>query len=476
MAESEAVREVLPETAKLQALAESMTRERVFIGRCDSYDPAAIAGVIRRGLDALGAEIPSGRITIKPNVVFAHHIHARHCYTRPEFMEGLLEVIGPGRERTVNIVEKSGAGAPTARMFARAGYRRLRRPGVRLHAAEEEPKVAIPVPGGKVHQKLHVHPDLVDHDFLIFTPKLKTNVLADGMTAALKLNIGSVDDRERMHGHDWRLDEKIVDILGIVHPQLIVTDAIEMAAGGNQMTERGYHLGAIIMATNPVAHDIVAASILGHDPAGIGHLQAAWRRGYRPRALTEVEVVGDTTVAELRQRVAGFDLGVYRIDQFPAVAAARGYPVNIRFVRGDPFCPGGCHGIFLDWLFMLLDRQPHKLKQIPPLTVVLSRTDEEITADRVLLLGNCAARSPHVRARQVKRIGGCPPSHRTIILWMAIHYGVLAPFFRPELIVDSYGYGTYARLKGAVVNAWWHWRHPGWTPPHRPTAGVHVPS
>ncbi len=451
--------EVMSSVALSDSGANSPKPERVFIGRCETYDPGAIAAVIRRGLTALGVEIPAGRITIKPNVVFAHHVHARHCYTRPEFLAGLLSVLAPGRGRTVDIVEKSGAGAPTARMFARAGYRRLRQPAVHLHAMEEEPKVAVPVPGGKVHQVVHVYPALVDHDFLIFTPKLKTNVLADGMTAALKLNIGSVDDRERLHGHDWRLDEKIVDILGVVHPELVVTDAIEMAAGGNQMTERGYPLGAIIMATNPVAHDIVVARILGHDPERIGHLRAAWQRGYRPRAWSEIEVVGDATVEELAARVAGFDLGVFRIDQFPAMAAAKGYPVKLKFVRGEPFCPGGCHGIFLDWLFMLLDRQPEKLRRLPPLTVVLSHTQEEIVADRVLLVGNCAARSPHIRARQQKRIGGCPPSHRTIILWMAIHYGVLAPFFRPELIVDSYGYGTYARIKGSIVNAWWHWRH-----------------
>jgi hypothetical protein len=33
------------------------------------------------------------------------------------------------------------------------------------------------------------------------------------LTAALKLNIGILSERQRMRGHNYRLDEKIADLL-----------------------------------------------------------------------------------------------------------------------------------------------------------------------------------------------------------------------------------------------------------------------
>jgi uncharacterized protein (DUF362 family) len=60
---------------------------------------------------------------------------------------------------------------------------------------------------------------------------------------ALSNNIGAIDGRERLFHHDRDLHVKIVDLLEAANPDLIVTDGIRMAFGGNQMTEGGADVG-----------------------------------------------------------------------------------------------------------------------------------------------------------------------------------------------------------------------------------------
>lgn len=147
-----------------------------------------------------------------------------------------------GRDKII-VTEKCGAGIPTSRMFRRAGYYRLRKKHrLKLLPIEEAPKKAIELKKGVVHKKIRPARAIVDNDFLVYAPKLKTNSLTQGLTAATKLNIGILLERERMWNHNYNLDEKIVDLLEIGYPDFIATDAIEVSHGGNHLTQHGRHL------------------------------------------------------------------------------------------------------------------------------------------------------------------------------------------------------------------------------------------
>lgn len=401
---------------------------KVCLMRCPDYHPEHVIKAIAEGLKLLDVAI-QGKVVIKPNLVFAHAEKAPSAYTRPEVVSGLLETIKDKEVTEITIVEKSGVGVSTHVMFNRAGYRILtERYGVRLCPMEEEEKVEVPLKKGKVHQSLRLSRKMVEANTLIFMPKLKSNVLSHGMTAALKLNIGSLDDLERMWHHDHLLDEKIVDILEAAHPRLVVTDAIEIAIGGNQMTEHRHSLGLIIVADNPLAHDFVAAQLLNLNPSQIGHLQVAIQRGYTPAALTEIEILGDYPVEEIMAKTSGLSTGMIRVEDFDS-------PLDIH--SGTPYCTGGCHGIFLDWLYMLKDRSPQRLDRLPEIPVIIGRTEEVIHASRILVIGDCAESSPHLHGKKL-RITGCPPTHRDLMLKMGLKTRVLAPFVRADMIWDAY--------------------------------------
>jgi uncharacterized protein (DUF362 family) len=417
-------------------------KRKVILRRAPAYDPAAIEKIIREGIEdfGLGGRL-KGKVTIKPNVVFAHPKVAPSAFTRPEFIDGLVSALKSeaAGDISIAVAEKCGAAIPTTRMFRRAGYYRLRRKhGFRLVPMDEVKKVKVPLAKGELHKEVTLAREMVDRDVLVYAPKLKTNVLAHGLTAAFKLNIGILCDKERMWCHHFDLDKKIVDLAEVGPPDFIATDAVECAIGGNQLTERGRQLGAVIMATDPLAHDVVCAHILHLDPAKIGHLRLASERGYGSLDLGSIAIEGDISLDELRERTKDWDLGFIHASKLPG---------NMKVICGEPYCTGGCHGVFLDWIYMIKDRKPKLWDNLPKWTVVIGEYKGDVEAERVFLLGTCTRVAGKLKARRRIRIKGCPPKHKTIVMWLFLKAGIINPMFQPGLVLDGYPFHWLSKLR-----------------------------
>jgi hypothetical protein len=245
-----------------------------------------------------------------------------------------------------------------------------------------------------------------------------------------------------MWNHNYNLDEKVVDLLEIGHPDFIATDAIEVSFGGNHLTQHGHPLGVIIMATNPLAHDVVCAHIFHLDPEKVGHLAAARARGYGSLALDDIEIAGDISLPEIRERTKTWETGFIRADDVEC---------NIKIRSGEPYCTGGCHGVFLDWLYMIRDRKPKLWAKLPAWTVVIGKYKGDITADRVLCVGSCTEIQGQVKARRKIGIRGCPPKHKTLVLLLFLRAGIINPLFRFDLIIDSYPFLFWTWFKRFVT-------------------------
>jgi len=424
-----------------------MTKYQVYLGSCKEYNADAAAAIIEQALEKVPLSRPiSGKVVIKPNLVMAHPKVATENYTRKEVVEGVLKVIhkqGKDIEK-IDIVEKSGLGAATASSFRRAGYRELKRKyGVKLRAMEERRRTTVVLEKGRVHSHISIAREMAERDFLVFVPKLKTNVLSHAYSGALKLNIGTIDSKERVFHHHKDLHIKIVDLLEAANPDLIVTDGIRMAYGGNQMTQHGADMGVIVVSTNAVAHDMVCARLLGLDPFKIEHIHEAMQRGYGPCTFDEIEILGDYPVEKGQEMCKGLDFGFYPVEEFKC---------NFDIRSGVPYCIGGCQGIFLDWLHMVKDRKPNRLKRFPKLTVLLGKVKEPIEAKKVLLVGDCAGASSLVKVKKIKRIKGCPPTHKRIIWDMMVKYLLFAPLVLPSLVIDGYVLYPIKKIKGWLAN------------------------
>lgn len=424
-----------------------MKKIPVYLGACPEYNPEQIASIIRQAVRCIGLKkAVRGRVAIKPNLVMAHPKAAPDAFTRREVVEGILLVLRDWNRAIdrIDIVEKSGLGVTTASMFRWAGYRPMaRKYGASLRSMEEIPHRTVVLENGKLHRHIRVAREMAERDFLIFAPKLKSNVLSHGYSGALKLNIGTVDSRERLLHHHRDLPVKIVDILEAANPDLIVTDGIRLAFGGNQMTQGATDFGVIAVSTNATAHDMVCASLLGLDPFRIEHIREAVDRGYGPRSFQSIELLGDFPIRKGRSIASKLDLGFHPVQKFPC---------RFRIHSGRPLCIGGCQGVFLDWLHMIKDRNPEQLGRFPSISVLIGKVDRPIRDRTVLLVGDCAKASLRISARRIACIPGCPPTHKRIVLTMLLRFFLIAPLVRPSLILDSFVLYPFKKIKGWIVN------------------------
>jgi hypothetical protein len=177
---------------------------------------------------------------------------------------------------------------------------------------------------------------------------------------------------------------------------------------------------------------------LNLEPRSIGHLVEAETRGYGSLDPAGIDFGGDVSLAEALVRTRGWDPNVIRVEM------AHG---NIRVLSGEPYCTGGCHGVFLDWLYMIKDRKPKLWSKLPAWTVVIGEYTGDIEADRLLLIGTCTKINGRVKARTVRRVRGCPPKHKVLVLSLLLKARIWNPLIRPELVFDGYIYQAFAIVR-----------------------------
>jgi uncharacterized protein (DUF362 family) len=237
-----------------------MKKRWVLLKRVNDYDPLLLRKVIDEGFELLGAR-PSGRVFIKPNVVFANKRYSRHAYTNPELVGQMVDALRRFGVNDMSIGESGGYAIPTRMLFKQSGYFKMgKERNVPIVDFNEDKYVKTKLSRAKFHKTMLVPRLISEADFKIWMPKLKYHICCE-ITNSLKLNIGSLLHKERMLYHDDRLNEKIVDILEVGYPDLIVTDAVIIGHGWESCA-KPFHLGLIMISNDPIASDVVAAQIL----------------------------------------------------------------------------------------------------------------------------------------------------------------------------------------------------------------------
>ena len=382
-----------------------MSKHKVILRRCDSYDTARIQRIVREGLEELDLR-PSGRTLLKPNVVASGELFP-HAYTSPEFVEGVL---GALRERDggmseLAVGERCGITIPTRASFEGAGYYEMfERAGVEHYHFEEEPQVEIPLTHPTRLRDYVFTPEPVARaDFFVNCPKFKSHPWTT-ITFAMKNYIGIQDDRHRLIDHDHRLNDKILDLQHIVQPQFIAIDAIT-AGEGRMLTPIPFDLGLIIMGNNSVAFDSVCSAIIGLDPRDVDHVRLAHEGGFGPIDLSDIDISGDITLDEAKAKAEGFKVGLIRVEKYFE-------GTNITAYAGPPpekehtdYCWGGCPGAIEEAIEILRLYDANCDDKIPRMHVVFGDYQGDIDAkpgEKVIFIGDCAQFEGNIDGNMVR--------------------------------------------------------------------------
>jgi uncharacterized protein (DUF362 family) len=380
-------------------------RQQVILRHCDEYDPKRIATILAEGMEALDIR-PHGRVLVKPNLVLPQPRFFPHCFTRPEFMDGLLHAV---KARGVHLSdlsvgERSGLSIPSRMAFAQAGYLPvLRRHHTRPIYFDEDPSVPVRLRHPQALRSLiYVARGVTHCDFLVNAPKFKAHSWLK-VTFALKNYIGIQDDAHRIIDHDHKLAHKIVDLQEVVRPGFIAIDAIT-AGEYSEIASRPFPLGLIVMGLNPVAVDVVCTHIAGLEPREVDYIRLAAEREYGPIDLTEIDVTGDVTLEEAQTRAQGFSLTLDRVDKYLNGRS------NLTTYVGPPpdtydYCSGGCPGALVFSTQILEAFQPDVHHQVRPMSFIFGAYQGEIhpgEGEPVLAVGDCAEWSGQVNGQKVE--------------------------------------------------------------------------
>ncbi len=366
----------------------------VIIEPCADYDAERIRRIVRGGLETLNLR-PHGRTLVKPNCV-ASGRHFPHAYTRPEFLEGVLNALKDRTEAPLTelaVGERCGITVPTRFAFKGADYYRMgRRVGdVRFHHFDETSQLEVPLyHDSRLRDSFYTPSPVAQADFFVNCPKFKAHPWTT-VTFSMKNYIGIQDDRHRLVDHDHRLNEKVADLQYIVQPQFIAMDAI-IGGEGRMLTPVPYDLGLVLMGDNQVAFDAVCCHIIGVDPLSVDHIRMAYERGFGPVDLSEINIVGSTSLDEAKERAMGFEVGLIRVEEYFKGSNIQAYGGKPPSDGGHDYCWGGCPGALQEAIEILRLYDSHTDQKLPTMHVVFGEHDGPIQpgpGEKVIFIGDC---------------------------------------------------------------------------------------
>ena len=259
------------------------------------------------------------RIMIKPNLVS----NDPRATTKPQVIQALAKLM-KNAGKDVSIGEGSAAAggfnaldnityrtknrelleAMQQFVFDELGYtemaRTLKIPLINLHLGE---MVDVEVPNGFAYQNITLHHLLTKIDLLCSVPMMKTHILATvtlGMKNLIGLYPGTIYSTVRAGVHDHAADAgspgvafETIDMMRANKLGLVVVDGSTAMEGNGPGNGTLVPMDVIIAGTNPLATDMVAASVMGFEPEEIPTFLWANKAGIQPRSLDEIDIRGE---------------------------------------------------------------------------------------------------------------------------------------------------------------------------------------
>lgn len=238
------------------------------------------------------------RILLKPNMVVAKPNNTG-ATTNPLILDALIELLVCTSPCEIIIGESSEVGHDTMQAYKVTGvYDVAQKWKATLLDFKKDHHTYIDVPNGKVLKKVLIAETVQKVDYLINLPILKVHSQTT-VTIGMKNLKGCMHDQEKSRFHRLNLHQCITDLNTVIIPNLTIIDAtlcsLEWELGG-----RPVRLNTILVGTNVLATDIVAASMLGYSIDEVEHLRLAAQVHLGPTSMEEINVISPMRLREVQ--------------------------------------------------------------------------------------------------------------------------------------------------------------------------------
>jgi len=201
-----------------------------------------------------------------------------------------------------------------------------------------------PHPDGVLVKLVDTSSFVTESDVIISVPKLKTHGFLR-FTGAIKNLFGTVPGTLKPGYHVKlqtvdRFADMLLDLASFVRPALTIMDAVVGMDGDGPAAGRPIPVHTILTSPDPVALDVAALSLLGHEPVSVPTVSRAVVRGWTTGHVEDLELLGQDLHA---LRVHGFQLpvgGRSEMDLVPKFLL----PLGTRLLVASPYVTERCVG------------------------------------------------------------------------------------------------------------------------------------
>jgi uncharacterized protein (DUF362 family) len=361
----------------------------------------------RRALEAVGlAPLCGKRVLIKPNagrVACAGSGIVTHADVVAAAIDALRET---GAEAAVG--ESPILGVDVQQAFSATGLATVAAErACPLIDMDQRPFAEVPVPEGQVIRSLKLCPEVLEFDFLVSVPVMKTH-MHTGATLAVKNMKGCLWRQSKVELHmlpplagskDKPLDVAIADMSSVLRPHLAIVDGTVGMEGLGPSAGRPKPLDAVVASADAFAADAVACQLMGIAAENVQHLRLGADRGYGVIDLERLLVTPD----EWRDFVSPFAP--------PPENLAIEFP---RITVHDHSSCSACQSTLLLFLTQQKDRIFDYFPSQQTIDIAIGKGHAELP-EKTLLVGNCTA---HHRSQGIF-VPGCPPVGSQILAAIA---------------------------------------------------------
>ena len=273
---------------------------KVSIVKCNSYNEDAVYKAVKKSIDLIGGiKIkPGSKVLLKPNVLSARKPEAA-ITTHPSIVAAVCRILKPMKVK-VMIGDSSGMGryGYTTNALEASGMKNVaERFNAELISFEGLSK-KVKIKGARILKKANIAKPVLDADYILNLPKLKTHTLMR-YTGAVKNMFGCIPGGGKSHCHvtapkEEQFGDLLLDLYSRVTPHLNIIDGV-VGIEGNGPGSAGIRkkTNLIGASKDAVALDIVVSEIIGFDPMEIKTNKLARERGI---FKDKVDVVGEKNI------------------------------------------------------------------------------------------------------------------------------------------------------------------------------------
>lgn len=194
-----------------------MAGATVHIGRVsDAMNREAVIREVMETLDALqpaAKTIKRGaHVVIKPNLTADTRLWQEGIVTSPHTVEGIIRYVQQAKPAEIIIAEATACGLDNKKAFRENGFEEVAsRTGARIVDLYDEEFVSTPVRNGMAVKEIKVAKRVLEADFLINVPTMKTHV-ATGVSLCLKNLKGVLPENEKRRSHFLGVNKFVTDL------------------------------------------------------------------------------------------------------------------------------------------------------------------------------------------------------------------------------------------------------------------------